>query len=122
MIRRPPRSTRTVTLFPYTTRFRSEPASRKDELIPLPNDHREGVRALDDSKIAKDVDKKKALSSEACKELLSPDPLTILGVLKKPTASSVQFSAGNFTNWQIGRASCRERVCRTCSCRWTHTS
>src|SRR3546814_1456170 len=55
--------------------------------------------ALDDFKIAKDVDKKKALSSEACKELLSPDPLTILGVLKKPTASSVQFSAGNFTNW-----------------------
>src|SRR3546814_7929073 len=27
MIRRPPRSTRTDTLFPYTTLFRSEPAS-----------------------------------------------------------------------------------------------
>src|SRR3546814_6880368 len=27
MIRRPPRSTRTDTLFPYTTRFRSPPAS-----------------------------------------------------------------------------------------------
>src|SRR3546814_9195679 len=28
MIRRPPRSTRTDTLFPYTTLFRSEPGSR----------------------------------------------------------------------------------------------
>src|SRR3546814_8351640 len=29
MIRRPPRSTRTDTLFPYTTLFRSSPASRR---------------------------------------------------------------------------------------------
>src|SRR3546814_10697999 len=29
MIRRPPRSTRTDTLFPYTTLFRSEAASRR---------------------------------------------------------------------------------------------
>src|SRR3546814_6856231 len=28
MIRRPPRSTRTVTLFPYTTLFRSHPAGQ----------------------------------------------------------------------------------------------
>src|SRR3546814_5079618 len=30
MIRRPPRSTRTDTLFPYTTLFRSFPASRRN--------------------------------------------------------------------------------------------
>src|SRR3546814_7350689 len=30
MIRRPPRSTRTDTLFPYTTRFRSEEGNEKD--------------------------------------------------------------------------------------------
>src|SRR3546814_19215752 len=30
MIRRPPRSTRTDTLFPYTTLFRSNPASRRE--------------------------------------------------------------------------------------------
>src|SRR3546814_18550037 len=38
MIRRPPRSTRTDTLFPYTTLFRSEPAQRRlppeDRLLP----------------------------------------------------------------------------------------
>src|SRR3546814_7965389 len=31
MIRRPPRSTRTDTLFPYTTLFRSPPPSHKNE-------------------------------------------------------------------------------------------
>src|SRR3546814_8158876 len=37
MIRRPPRSTRTDTLFPYTTLFRSPPAARAgdDEVCPV---------------------------------------------------------------------------------------
>src|SRR3546814_5669059 len=35
MIRRPPRSTRTDTLFPYTTLFRSEPIVGKDLLGPV---------------------------------------------------------------------------------------
>src|SRR3546814_10812848 len=34
MIRRPPRSTRTDTLFPYTTLFRSEPTARSSDLEP----------------------------------------------------------------------------------------
>src|SRR3546814_8205827 len=38
MIRRPPRSTRTDTLFPYTTRFRSDPGDRKGR-IGLPDAH-----------------------------------------------------------------------------------
>src|SRR3546814_10721163 len=33
MIRRPPRSTRTDTLFPYTTRFRSQALSRLPQLL-----------------------------------------------------------------------------------------
>src|SRR3546814_1449335 len=39
MIRRPPRSTRTDTLFPYTTLFRSRPAARRDERGRLPRLH-----------------------------------------------------------------------------------
>src|SRR3546814_2884870 len=35
MIRRPPRSKRTDTLFPYTTRFRSSGISRLDEIEPV---------------------------------------------------------------------------------------
>src|SRR3546814_10588390 len=37
MIRRPPRSTRTDTLFPYTTLFRSEPAAWF-ALVPVADD------------------------------------------------------------------------------------
>src|SRR3546814_13396836 len=36
MIRRPPRSTRTDTLFPYTTLFRSRDAGRLRPMKPLP--------------------------------------------------------------------------------------
>src|SRR3546814_9705320 len=36
MIRRPPRSTRTDTLFPYTTLFRSKPARRRPSSISEP--------------------------------------------------------------------------------------
>src|SRR3546814_934655 len=36
MIRRPPRSTRTDTLFPYTTLFRSAPHQRKARTCPVP--------------------------------------------------------------------------------------
>src|SRR3546814_15361694 len=35
MIRRPPRSTRTDTLFPYTTLFRSTPAMRRNNPKPV---------------------------------------------------------------------------------------
>src|SRR3546814_3081274 len=44
MIRRPPRSTRTDTLFPYTTLFRSDPADRR--LQDLPHDLRASVCRL----------------------------------------------------------------------------
>src|SRR3546814_4998419 len=51
MIRRPPRSTRTDTLFPYTTLFRSHCGSRRDltstggrkPLAPLRRCHRNGA-------------------------------------------------------------------------------
>src|SRR3546814_1708784 len=38
MIRRPPRSTRTDTLFPYTTRFRSAAAIGSDHILLEPGD------------------------------------------------------------------------------------
>src|SRR3546814_3133499 len=39
MIRRPPRSTRTDTLFPYTTRFRSLLGERRREIDVEPGSH-----------------------------------------------------------------------------------
>src|SRR3546814_18672567 len=50
MRRRPPRSTRTDTLFPYTTLFRSRRLTREqcDQLvtIPMPGDTAQGVESL----------------------------------------------------------------------------
>src|SRR3546814_16754953 len=47
MIRRPPRSTRTDTLFPYTTLFRSHPeAARGASLVGRPSPHRRGLPLL----------------------------------------------------------------------------
>src|SRR3546814_11064510 len=49
MIRRPPRSTRTDTLFPYTTLFRSD---RRRAIAPRPGDerHRDGAVAAQDAR------------------------------------------------------------------------
>src|SRR3546814_5875010 len=44
MIRRPPRSTRTDTLFPYTTLFRSAPRSRSAPAAVQPHAHRQAVQ------------------------------------------------------------------------------
>src|SRR3546814_9535295 len=50
MIRRPPRSTRTDTLFPYTTLFRSKTAQlspARGESLPLPFKPRQHVHRVD---------------------------------------------------------------------------
>src|SRR3546814_5237750 len=49
MIRRPPRSTRTDTLFPYTTLFRSAWQRRAERSPPVPLWERLQPRALDSS-------------------------------------------------------------------------
>src|SRR3546814_5160282 len=46
MIRRPPRSTRTDTLFPYTTLFRSEAALRERMNIPVFHDDQHGTAII----------------------------------------------------------------------------
>src|SRR3546814_1426703 len=51
MIRRPPRSTRTDTLFPYTTLFRSpvpgsRQAGRHDRFLPVADPQRQGSEAV----------------------------------------------------------------------------
>src|SRR3546814_2667078 len=47
MIRRPPRSTRTDTLFPYTTLFRSQPLDGRAHLRVVPVRERHRVAAVD---------------------------------------------------------------------------
>src|SRR3546814_4691713 len=69
MIRRPPRSTRTDTLFPYTTLFRSHAARDRARLIAAAPEGVEAVGALDrPAGILRDPD---ARSEEHTSELQS---------------------------------------------------
>src|SRR3546814_18746437 len=104
MIRRPPRSTRTDTRFPYTTLFRSAA-----EHIILPLD----LRRFGGSALTADIDVPKDGVPEV--EGGGDVPITYvparnliflsltLGLAEARTAQDIV---------KIGRASCRERVCQ----------
>src|SRR3546814_13951518 len=96
MIRRPPRSTRTYTLFPYTTLFRSR------EPLLTPTDH---LTARDKSH----------------RRLLDRRP--VIGIFESQHVSCKRIDLfrrdfevhdlGKIMRiLEIGRASCRERVCQ----------
>src|SRR3546814_13379090 len=98
MIRRPPRSTRTDTLFPYTTLFRSvlewagEFGIRLDQRIMLAVQHAGGIVAVEERPVGA-IDADDLLGLDAMPE-------------GKPTL------IGEDGRREIGRASCRERVCQ----------
>src|SRR3546814_17177856 len=103
MIRRPPRSTRTDTLFPYTTLFRSVRETcftdilvecRNPTQMPpiqlLTSNYSAQIFALAFHKLGKAV-----LSTDQC-------------AVNFPLLASLR----NCSTDKIGRASCRERVCQ----------
>src|SRR3546814_14387311 len=105
MIRRPPRSTRTDTLFPYTTLFRSPclrgPFRRIGRTTQLHRD--EGTHDLNDGDAT--------LALQALSWILSDEPraerlLDLTGLAPGELRASLGERA------KIGRASCRERVCQ----------
>src|SRR3546814_12180205 len=104
MIRRPPRSTRTDTLFPYTTLFRSfETQGISQVQVPLCVDRR-------------------AVGAHAalwkCRDLRSQftrcdQRLTVVDDACRQTHLQGLFGADRTTGQdpELGRASCRESVC-----------
>src|SRR3546814_21048246 len=102
MIRRPPRSTRTDTLFPYTTLFRS----RAGKQITV------GFNAAQSNQI---VDMREC-------PLLAPDLFALIGPIRdllgtiapqrRPVKVKLQMLDQGAEVVQIGRASCRESVCQ----------
>src|SRR3546814_12602115 len=108
MIRRPPRSTRTDTLFPYTTLFRS--SSLRIDNVP----------ATDPSGYAGLADKVDFHTWQLLKGVVLS---TLLGVSSELALSgqsdlvqAIRLSTQNNVSRagdqiKIGRASCRERVC-----------
>src|SRR3546814_12462254 len=97
MIRRPPRSTRTDTLFPYTTLFRSAPG-----LHPCRQ-------------------KRQLVRRAGAEQGMTPDHLRGSEAFGRPFAPIVAWDMGfapgrrrmtPVDGAEIGRASCRERVCQ----------
>src|SRR3546814_19534859 len=108
MTRRPPRSTPTVTLFPYTTLFRSLPAA----LLNWQDIHgrarvREGVRMTEPvAAIILAAGKGTRMKSDLHKVLhpLAGRPLLLHLIAGVATLAPART--------EIGRASCRERGCQ----------
>src|SRR3546814_20364465 len=124
MIRRPPRSTRTDTLFPYTTLFRSGLDSPEDgvdlRIQPLrlggrvepplgafEQRHAEAVLGIAEQL----ADARLRYPEQPCGAVFAygphhgPDDLE-MSELHSPCRLSV-------AGWKIGRASCGERVCQS---------
>src|SRR3546814_15933983 len=134
MIRRPPRSTRTDTLFPYTTLFRSGGLARNpSELIRQPaaekplvgatdvRDDRRFGEARGDAAILRAADQREALAQVARQRIGARDPQRIFArgrlapraVIGGKTAPGAAFGLDVViiaAEAQTGRASCRERV------------
>src|SRR3546814_15143053 len=99
MIRRPPRSTRTDTLFPYTTLFRS----------PW-----NGAGASAFAPSAYGLFRRNAKLADA---FWSPTMKMLIAIIKPFKLDAVREALADIgvqgmTVTEIGRASCRERVCQ----------
>src|SRR3546814_11550838 len=101
MIRRPPRSTRTDTLFPYTTLFRSKSSASLDVEAGR-GVAAGGPRTIGVADIGIEPRLGAVAAGHAVARLVEQQPLQIVGVLER---------IGRQLD-EIGRASCRERVCQ----------
>src|SRR3546814_13285409 len=105
MIRRPPRSTRTDTLFPYTTLFRSirtmsRHAPRRRYVL---------AAALACGALAGTSATASQLTFQQALERARMDAPSLKA---RQTQVRAARSAADAADAQIGRASCRERVCQ----------
>src|SRR3546814_13804264 len=106
MIRRPPRSTRTDTLFPYTTLFRSEKIGRNPSFCGLQN-----LFAVEQFSRAALHGRAGAANAVGKIKILDGMGQITLRIGEKfgwcpSICRKTKFSE------QIGRASCRDRVCQ----------
>src|SRR3546814_15426135 len=109
MILRPPRSTRTDTLFPYTTLFRSYPVEHP-ELVAQPRIdlHRDARRLIDLLGLV--IEEAGDRGDERGEHDDQPDEADRKG--HQPICPGGRTHHGEVTYCLIGRASSRERVCQ----------
>src|SRR3546814_17251081 len=119
MIRRPPRSTRTDTPFPYTTRFRS---GLRTLPVLTPSGQQITLGTVANVSIAEGPPMLKTENARPSTwvyfDVRGRDLASVVGDLQRAVAQQVKLSpgvsiayAGMFA-YQIGSASCRESVCQ----------
>src|SRR3546814_15279440 len=113
MIRRPPRSTRTDTLFPYTTRFRSSAFRELDSAAQAFNAMLGGLRWFETYVPRSLVMRLIRLGEDGVESEERQVTVMFTDIAGFTTASQqlTPHDTADFLN-QIGRASCRERVCQ----------
>src|SRR3546814_18757084 len=124
MIRRPPRSTRTDTLFPYTTLFRSRAQHEVDAKVvgvapcwrsgsaELAHEHRgRGGVELDDGKLRVVLEGRGAVAGLGRLRHPQLDPVERPRVAAGGLLRVRHPVPGGHEVEQIGRASCMARVC-----------
>src|SRR3546814_17410985 len=115
MIRRPPRSTRTDTLFPYTTLFRSLVPASNPPRASAPEAHWTPEPVRGDGEVCETLYADALLENRL-------GPIRTLFSLPAPRATPWKKGKGQaWRAWpsgrvnrrrEIGRAACRERVCQ----------
>src|SRR3546814_16936783 len=106
MIRRPPRSTRTDTLFPYTTLFRSDQTAATIVLVNDLGQRREDTATGRGERMARS----EAATLDVHLGAINRTERRIEAELV--LAERRIFPGLQRAQHQIGRASCRERVCQ----------
>src|SRR3546814_16069158 len=105
MIRRPPRSTRTDTLFPYTTLFRSQNLPVYAELLDA---HAAGVDWAEGGRLILGLDV--AVDGETARKCWESHLARAHWIVGEGLGSALQ-AFGRHSE-QIGRTSCRESGCQ----------
>src|SRR3546814_11328771 len=119
MIRRPPRSTRTDTLFPYTTLFRSGSPVGQDVAGTAGERHDADARSRERPEVGN-----RTGGDHHVLDRVDPDDAELVehGVDDRVVADEGagvgrgtpcgQLAGADLEDDEIGRASCRERVCQ----------
>src|SRR3546814_19601143 len=112
MLRRPPRSTRTDTLFPYTTLFRS-----RQQGGALPRAVAIAIAGPTKGEIIRFTNNPWIIRPALIREKLNVDDYVLVNDFEAVGHAVAQADARYFERLcgpdeQVGRALCRERVCR----------
>src|SRR3546814_21010178 len=112
MTRRPPISTRTDTLFPYTTLFRSTGRAPNTDCLGLVE---AGIAQADNGSVVVD-DRMRTSRPDvyAAGDVTGRDQFVYMAAYGAKLAAHTALTGDDlvYDNTETGRASCRERVCR----------